>query len=97
MSGPINQSQRFFEIDVEGLPDEVLKELRLNRSSKREKIFEIIHGAKDGASTDHVIVDLWRKHQLALKRNSVLQHITILVNQGRIKRVRAGWFIAQES
>jgi hypothetical protein len=56
------------EIDVDGLPEELLAELKIIPDDLEDKVFELLPVDGSGISLDQVLVDLYKKHGLLKKR-----------------------------
>jgi hypothetical protein len=62
--------------DIEGLPEEVLKELSISEGDKAEfAILEILEEAGGILSLDQIIVNLWRKTEEAHKRPALISRL----------------------
>ena len=86
------------------LPDALVKQLRIIETrggssledTRNNKIAGVFSAAGDGAelNLNQILVALWRKHDEVWKRNIAQVAIGKMVKQGRLKRVRQGFYSA---
>jgi hypothetical protein len=86
------------EKELDGLPDEVLNEIRSwgKKKSAAQLTFELISLCDSPLSCDEVIVGLYRKHGILIKRPSCSANLSRLVITGRIERLADKTYIVKK-
>jgi hypothetical protein len=71
--------------DLEGLPEELLKELNITESDRQELLIEDIITSGGGVlSLDKIIIELYRRTQEIIKRNTLISRLYRMSNKGII-------------